>query len=262
MFNPLSPVSDVRIKQNPWNNFFVDNELKQEIGKDVDRTFQERSLFTLDWIKTMMTNILFTWAKANPDISYKQGMNEILGTIIFVAYAEQAPERLEISRKAAAVLKTLNSPDGMEADTYWLFARVMELGVKELFNPVINHGPPKKRNDLFEWDTDRNELVNTDKSNEEGTSYILRRCHKVHHRLLQSVDRELYNHIERQRTEPQMYLQRWLRCVLSREFNFADTLALWDAMFACVLPPHDEDLVLLDFICIAMLEFVRGFRKA
>ena len=29
-----------------------------------------------------------------------------------------------------------------------------------------------------------------------------------------------------------MYMQRWLRCILSREFTIGDTLILWDGIFA------------------------------
>ena len=34
----------------------------------------------------MMVNILFLWSKENRDISYKQGMNELLAVILFGFY--------------------------------------------------------------------------------------------------------------------------------------------------------------------------------
>lgn len=206
-----------------------------------------------------MTNILFTWAKENPALSYKQGMNELLGTILFVAYAERAPDTTTISVQATELLAVLNAPDGIEADTFWIFSRVMDLGIKGLFNPILNsRGPARRGEDLFEWDAvrNKNELVNEDKSNAEEASYILKRCHRIHHRLLFTVDTELYRYLEQQKIEPQIYLQRWLRCVLTREFNFAETLVLWDAMFAH-WKSSEQELSLLDYICVAMIEFVR-----
>ncbi|CAG9322570.1 unnamed protein product [Blepharisma stoltei] len=259
IFNPLSSATE-----NPWNNFHVDNELKGIIRQDVDRTFQERLLFQLPEIKQLLTSILFTWSKQNSDISYKQGMNEILGIILFVAYAERAPETSEISPQAARYLSILNDPRYIEADSFWMFSRVMDLGIKELFNPVVTHkNKANKKNDLFSWDAEkeRNDLVNTDKSHEENISSVLKRCHKIHHRLLQSIDRELYQHMESQKIEPQMYLQRWVRCMFTREFNMADTLVVWDSLFASLVQPieNNKDILLMDHICVAMIVFVRTF---
>lgn len=246
--------------------------------KDVERTFQERPLFLLEEVQKMMTSILFTWSKENSEISYKQGMNEILGILLFVAYAERALEPLDISDQAAQYLRVLNSPEDMEADIYWMFKRVMELGQADLFNPVVNHQRRRvtKKEELFSWDQERekNDLVNQDKSNQEGISAILKRCHRIHHRILQTVDKELYNHLEKNQIEPQMYLQRWLRCMLSREFNLADTFTIWDGVFALIGTVRenksektvgklkfDEELVMLDFVCVSMIIFVREFCK-
>ncbi|OMJ83986.1 hypothetical protein SteCoe_14972 [Stentor coeruleus] len=266
IFNPLSSSTE-----NPWNNFHVDNELKTKIRNDVERTFQERPLFQVPKIQELMVNILFTWAKENPDISYKQGMNELLGVLIFVAYAEQAPENMSISYKNQEYINILNNPESLEADVYWCFVRLMDLGIAELFNPVVMHRQGKKKPDLFTWDAEKshNDLVNQDKSTAEGVSSVLKKCHKIHHRILQTVDNELYLYLEKQKIEPQMYLQRYVRCILSREFNLADTLIIWDAIFAHLSPNSDfkaesnvnlcKELSLLDYICVAMIVFVRVF---
>lgn len=238
----------------------------------MERTFQERPLFQVKEVQELMVSILFIWAKENPKISYKQGMNELLGIILFVAYAEQAPEQLNISQKAKECLQVMNDPAGIEADVYWCFVRLMQHGIAEMFNPVVTHQQGSKKPDLFTWEVERshNDLVNQDKSAADNVSSVLKRCHRIHHRILQDVDKELYLYLERQKIEPQMYLQRYLRCVLSREFNLADTLILWDALFAHLTPGCDfkasgtqaEDLTLLDFICVAMIIFVRAFGKS
>ena len=247
--------------------------MKNTIRNDVGRTFQERPLFLLPQIQELMVSILFTWAKAHPEISYKQGMNELLGIILFVAYAETALDELTISPKAAEYLNILNDPEELEADIYWCFTRLMDLGISELFNPIIvnRHRASNKKANLFSWETEKshNDLVNQDKSMAEGVSSVLKRCHKIHHRILQVIDKELYLYLEKQKIEPQMYLQRYLRCILSREFNLADTLIIWDSLFASLTQGSDfksenqanlcKELNLLDYVCVAMISFVRAF---
>lgn len=39
---------------------------------------------------------------------------------------------------------------------------------------------------------------------------------------------ELYDHLMRNQVTPELQLMRWLRCVLSREFEPDATLQLWD----------------------------------
>lgn len=189
-------------------------------------------------------------------------MNELLAIILFVAYAEQFGENFEISTTAASALSILNSPKGIEADTYWLFSRVMELGMMELFNPVVNDRRPTKNDDLFSWNYERNknDLVGKDKSYEDDASSVLRRSHRIHHRFLQTVDKQLYDHLEAQKIEPNIYLQRYLRCMLTREFTVPATLIIWDALFASSNFPNqnNREILLLDYMCVAMIVFVRA----
>lgn len=55
-------------------------------------------------------------------------MNELLAMLVFVAFCEKAPERMEIAEEAASCLAELNNGECMEADVYWLFNRLMSLG--------------------------------------------------------------------------------------------------------------------------------------
>lgn len=210
-----------------------------------------------------MTNILFIWAKSNPELSYKQGMNELLGILIFVGFCELPEDAINISYENQQALRILNSKEGLEADIYWCFSRIMDLGIRDLFNPVVSHKPRPRKTDLFTWETEKfhNDLVNTDKSNELNVSHILRRSHKIHHNLLKLSDPEIYNYLEKQKIEPQMYLQRWLRCMLTREFNLMDSLIIWDAIFASYYLDPEMELELLDYLCVAMIRFVRSFCK-
>lgn len=271
VFNPLSQSTE-----NPWNSFYQDNELKQTIRNDLDRTLQERALFQKEETKEILLHVLFVWCKENPDISYRQGMNELLAIFFIVGYTEKADFEFNLPDKLAeTTLKELNDPQYLEADIFELFSTLMRLGVKELFLPVVTKKSKMVNNLLnFEKSSIENDFINNDKTHDAHTSKILKRCHRVHHRLLQALDKQLYNYIESQKIEPQIYLQRWIRCMLTREFNLSNTLILWDCMFAYVHVQQDnkiegftgkldfsKELVMIDFICVAMIVFVRGFRN-
>jgi hypothetical protein len=38
-----------------------------------------------------LTSVLFLWCKLNPDTSYKQGMNELLASVVYVYFQEAIP---------------------------------------------------------------------------------------------------------------------------------------------------------------------------
>ncbi|CAG9321300.1 TBC1D5_4 [Blepharisma stoltei] len=257
IFNPLSCTSD-----NPWNKLHADNEIKDLIKLDIDRTFQDRLLFQHPEVKSLLVTVLFIWAKEHSSLLYKQGMNELLGIFFFVAFAEHATENMNIDPEADQYLSELNSPAGIEADIYWIFNRLMEIGTMELFNPVVNIKKPDKNDELFalSYEKEINDMANKDKSHEKDASSVLRRCHRIHHTFLQTIDRELYNHMESCKIEPNIYLQRYLRCMLTREFTLADSLVIWDALFASLAQPiqRNREIILLDFMCVAMFIFVRS----
>ena len=58
-------------------------EIISLIKLDIDRTFQDLDLFHNNTVKELLTKILYVNSIDNPDPSYCQGMNEILGTLFF-----------------------------------------------------------------------------------------------------------------------------------------------------------------------------------
>ena len=82
-FNPLNPDD-----ANPWQQYFKDDELKRLIRQDVLRTFPERRLFRREHVQTMMMNILFIYTRQDTELSYKQGMHELLATILWMYHGE------------------------------------------------------------------------------------------------------------------------------------------------------------------------------
>ena len=67
--------------ERDYNTLHEENELRRIINLDIVRTYQNINLFSQENIKKILLNILFIWCKENNDISYRQGMNELLGKL-------------------------------------------------------------------------------------------------------------------------------------------------------------------------------------
>lgn len=54
---------------------------------------------------------------------------------------------------------------------------------------------------------------------ERKKSAVMRRCNRIYHSFLKSIDTEIYKHLVNIQLDPELQLMRWLRCLLSREFS-------------------------------------------
>ena len=65
--NPLS-----QDEESPWNQHFLDSELRKLIKQDVVRTFPEVDYFQSNEIREKLVNILFIYARVHPQVGYRQ----------------------------------------------------------------------------------------------------------------------------------------------------------------------------------------------
>ncbi|XP_022734626.1 TBC1 domain family member 13-like isoform X2 [Durio zibethinus] len=73
-------------------------------------------------------------------------------------------------------------------------------------------------------------------------------------RLLKEHDEELWRHLEvTTKVNPQFYAFRWITLLLTQEFNFADSLHIWDTL----LSDPEGPLETLLRVCCAMLILIR-----
>jgi hypothetical protein len=101
--NPLS-LSDA----SPWQLKFKDMELKREIQRDVQRTFPDIALFQEQKVQQILENVLFTWAKMNSNISYRQGMHELAAVVFLVIHQDaQQAEHAELCEEKEVEMDTL-----------------------------------------------------------------------------------------------------------------------------------------------------------
>jgi TBC1 domain family protein 5 len=158
-----------------WNLIHEENDIKKIIKLDVQRTYQAFNIFKTDEIKKMMLNILFIWSKNNPDVSYKQGMNELLAVIIlsiipyYISESQsystahlitevkqilnQKPSEIKLSTIEILYDYLFNLKD-MESDFYYLFDILMKRGTRDIYyvpneKLMKNNSPLSKVNFLI-----------------------------------------------------------------------------------------------------------------
>ena len=117
---------------------------------------QEYTLFKNQEILGHMEEILYIWAKENPDFKYQQGMNEILAVILVCLISELTNkdflEELNIDMNsdedtdeatvdACKLFMNLHNPEYLWANAYLMFNNIMNLGVKELYYKETTNEP-------------------------------------------------------------------------------------------------------------------------
>jgi TBC1 domain family protein 5 len=142
----------------------------------VSRTYQDKELFQTQIVKEIMFNILFIWSKENKNISYKQGMNELLAVIIFSLYpfyfyssdkSKKTFENIATMMRAYEekhlkdIYLFFHDMEEFQSDLFFLFDAIMNKGIKDLFDTAIGKKSELssyKKQDLFQpqW-TDDNE---------------------------------------------------------------------------------------------------------
>jgi len=210
--------------------------------------------------------MLFIWAKENSDISYRQGMHELLSPILLVLYRDaQIVDNLkylnEVNPNVNHILKILDRTY-LEHDTYCLFEKLMSK-MKEFFIVESSQIVKAPKRGIATNSPLDSVLLGPQKVDENDTP-IFKICNKIQYTLLEKKDPELHRHLIRMAIEPQVYLLRWVRLLFGREFHIDDSIILWDAIFAdCggfrsdVKSPSDIDLSLVEHISVAMLHYIR-----
>eukprot|EP00026_Physarum_polycephalum_P005748 Phypoly_transcript_05786.p1 GENE.Phypoly_transcript_05786~~Phypoly_transcript_05786.p1 ORF type:complete len:554 (+),score=80.11 Phypoly_transcript_05786:209-1870(+) len=243
--NPLSQAED-----SPWAKFFQNAELEKTIHQDIERCYPDKEFFQEPFVRDIMSRILFIYAKMNPSLSYRQGMHELLAPIVYLLHNERSKKENELDpedaqtkldESAEKVLASLLDITALEADVFFIFRHLMCI-TGDWFSPVPPSNQPKKVNS-----------GTTGAEDEQAATPVVNKCRRIQHLLLKNKDPELHDHLLALKIEPQFYLLRWVRLLLGREFHSLDDLMIiWDAIFA-----HSPDLVLVDYICVSMLVFIR-----
>ncbi|KAL7335731.1 hypothetical protein PS15p_201161 [Mucor circinelloides] len=241
--NPLA-LSD----SNPWQQYFADTEIRKVIRQDVERTFPDVDFFRENDVQQRLTDILFIYCKLNRDVSYRQGMHELLAPFYWILATESLDasqtDQSHVDPASKLMLQVLDSAF-VEHDAYILFDKLMTFGKSwyEFNEEVPNRKPASSpaKSDILS----NNIPKPTDSAR---LNPVVMTCHRIHHQYLRTVDPLLYRHLESFGIEPQLYGIRWVRLLFGREFDIYELLKLWDAIFA-----QDPTLKIVEYVCLTIL---------
>ncbi|BEJ13457.1 hypothetical protein CspHIS471_0306310 [Cutaneotrichosporon sp. HIS471] len=187
--------------------------------------------------------MLFLFAITNPDVGYRQGMHELLAACLVTVDRDSLVA--EPGRARASPLLTTPAAVRDEAMVATLDRQYTEHDAFQLFVQIMK---PAKA--FYEWRSEEGRPQRT--TTTESVAPIIKRCSHIQ-ALLRRVDPQLWERLEMEGVEPQIWAIRWIRLILTRELPFGNALRLWDGMFA-----EDPTLGILDYVCLAMLLLIRN----
>ena len=267
--DPLGGMLSQNKTSETWNTYYVDNDTKKLINLDLDRTFQELSLFHNANIKKSLSNILFIWNKENSDVGYQQGMNDLLAVTFLALYPcyfknnskktkdellKIASEQLSAIKYAEYLYDFFHDEDELQSDLYYCFSRLMKRGIKELFENNIT-SEEKKEMSFKKYELFSNQWVHDPSDDIQNPLNI--RCTMIIKEKLKAIDLELFQHFQRIGLNCGIFLQRWLKCMFDREFELKDIFTIWDAIFATPDSKSGYGLIFIDYISISMILRIR-----
>ncbi|XP_072999993.1 uncharacterized protein [Typha latifolia] len=200
-------------KTSLWNQFFQDSEIIEQIDRDVKRTHPDMHFFSGD----------SSFAKSN-----QESLRHIL--IVFaklnpgIRYVQGMNEVLAPLFYIFRSDPDDNNADCAEADAFFCFVELLS-GFRDNFCQKLDNSVVGIRSTISKLSE-----------------------------LLKKHDGELWRHLEIiTKVNPQFYAFRWITLLLTQEFNFADSLHIWDTLLS---DPEGPQETLLR-ICCAMLILIR-----
>ena len=274
--DPLTITAQNKNKNNNWNKFFDGHKLKEIIGKDINRTFQNLKLFQDNYVKELLTDILFYWSiqPENKKMSYRQGMNDLLSILFFAFfpyyfsinnnnknnnnissfYTKEEKEKLisyckEPIKNARQIYLFFHDEKYLIHDLFTIFSNMMSFGIKKLFETPLDM-------------SNNSALIQEDflnfKMEEKEIDIVYKRALDIYHNMLRNYDEQLFSHLIKNKIDPTTYMVRWLRCLFCREFSYKVCIQLWDIIFLEEFFQSDKKFQFVDYICIAMYENVKS----
>ncbi|KAG7397236.1 TBC1 domain, member 5 [Phytophthora boehmeriae] len=301
------------------------DHLLYNIYKDVRRTRGEMEFFRDPVVQCLLIRVLYVYSLTHSEISYNQGMGELLATLVYLLHVEQWPleeddleqvlsgedeaeptgrlsgsyffpansplkDRAESSsteeedayvyvesfiniqsddsfldrdtflrmvpfaggsgkyyeccRDAAdEIVRELTAAECVEHDAYLLLEELM-------FRMAGTYCP----NAPFTRKSSKPQMEKPISSADQlPVSPLDDQMNRIHHHILSRCDPPTARHLVNLGVEPQMFLLRWVRVLMAREFETSQVWQIWDAIFS--LTPSDFSFI--NLLCVAV---VREFR--
>ena len=232
-------------------------------------------------VKEILCKILYVFSKDNPEPSYCQGMNEILGTLFysflssfrFNKFTEEEQDKNNNDKitNEEMLYSYLVDNNYIESDLFIIYSELMSRDMTLLY--MYNEERYKKGQNKFKYDLQNLTEKNLDNSTE---SFLIKRIKKIFYINLPSLDKEYFNFLYG-KVEPNLFLLRWLLCILDREISLKHVLWIWDCIFFYEFVEftflkkdiktedeknkHINRLNFLDIICLAMIMDLKSFSQ-
>ena len=206
-----------------WSDYFADEQLKSSVKMDVLRLYPNHPFFSNSKQESAsdtlgnrhlnaILNLVFLHLRENPNIPYWQGYHELCGLTYYLLKQEMRcppvdPDHPDYNYH----LLFENTPDAIEADTYWLYSRILEF-VAPLYQVGCSIS-------LFD------------------------RCSAIQNKLIRKYDEELADRLVEFDVLP-MYSQPWLHLLFSRVFPIPEALKTWTKFW--VFAP---DVTIIEEMC-------------
>eukprot|EP00835_Amoeboradix_gromovi_P002618 NODE_152_length_16986_cov_0.478119.p5 type:complete len:391 gc:universal NODE_152_length_16986_cov_0.478119:11322-10150(-) len=199
-------------------------ELISMIENDVARLFPKEPYFTAQ-IKIRVSQILLVYCKMM-NIEYRQGFHDLVG---FIMYAINASTQNDMYI-AFVIFVKINS-----LVKYWYFDKVESIHSTLEFQYIPRN-----------LDMQTNEVR------------IQHECRFVVDHILQRFDRRIWERLKEIGLEPHVFGIRWIRTLFIHEFDFSNSLILWDH-FLYNLDKIDKNffLWLPKFVFAAIIQHLR-----
>eukprot|EP00039_Didymoeca_costata_P014653 m.239350 g.239350 ORF g.239350 m.239350 type:complete len:762 (-) comp16067_c0_seq1:7335-9620(-) len=240
--NPLALDDDA-----PWQKHFADAEFKKLIDQDVKRTFPEIEFFRNDQVQEDLLNILFCYSRLFPELSYKQGMHELLAFIYMVVYEDKCDSSDPEFANYPEQMKVVLDAKYVAHDAFLMFSKIMDVATSWFMQ---NKSKPRRGKKKIS-PVDQTPFQGP--ASESASSEILIKLDRIHKVLLKNYDPELFHRLQMLDIASSVYGLRWIRVLFAREFTIKQTLRLWDALLA-----DDDKLELVDYFFVAMLCYCKN----
>ena len=168
-----------------------DFELLDLIKIDVERTYQDESLFQKDIIKQAITFVLFIYSKKFPLLGYKQGMNDICGIFLYILYKQYKLGTSFTKDEYTFLYFIFHSNNSfLENDLYIMYSNFMGKGIAELYLYT-----QCKQNQLSSTPLEKKILLTKEEIDNSEDSKIKKRIYHIFYRLMKNFDVEFYNEL-------------------------------------------------------------------
>ncbi|UJR23629.1 hypothetical protein I4U23_026614 [Adineta vaga] len=234
-----------------WNQYYVYEELKENIYQDVIRTCQEIEFFRQKHILDLLLKLLYIHSRHHGhSCPYRQGMHEILAVIVYTIHLES--NIINDYPESNEMMKKLYDPEYLAHDAYAIYEKIMQ-HLQPFYDFKTNTVGIRKSahlNDnkqiLFQRFNDTQVYLND----------TVMRVNSIYERL-KDYDRSLYEQLQDLNIEPTVYGIRWLRLLFGREIPFSSIPILWTVIFC-----YDECFAFVDYFFLALLmEIGQLFKK-